>query len=275
MQQFLDFIRKYHFFILFVFLEIIAFSITANNRKKEKAFFMNSSNFLSTLIYNSSFKINEFFSLRNENDALLNENIQLKNKLRNQDEKISYTITDTTRNEQFLYIGGKVVKNSILSFNNYITVNKGKKDGIEKDMAVLSAEGVVGIVVNVSKNYCIVLSVLNTLNSIGCKLKSTEYFGSAKWDADDYRYLILTGIPNHVTIKEGDTVVTSGYGYIFPEDVPVGTIDSFWKTPENNFYTIKLLLTVDLKRISKLFLVKNLLQKEQRQLEQQTRDLLE
>ncbi len=258
-----------------MFLEIITFSITVNNRRKERAFFVNSSNFVATIVYDNFFKINEFFSLRSENNSLLAENIKLKNMLGVADDTLTFTTTDTVRNRQFLYMGGKIVKNSILSFNNYITINRGKRDGVEKDMAVVTADGVIGVVANVSKNYCVVLSVLNTLNSIGCKLKSTEYFGSARWDAKDYKYLILTGIPNHVALSKGDTVVTSGYGYIFPENVPVGTVDSLWRTPENNFYTIRLLLAVDLKQVSKIYLVKNLLQKEQRQLEKQTSELLE
>lgn len=260
---------------MFLFLEIISFSITASNRGKERVFFLNSSNFISSIIYNNSFKIVEYFSLRRENNSLLKENIELKNKLKLQDDTISLVEIDTTRRMQYRYVYGKVIKNSIISQNNYITVNRGKSDGIVPDMAVVNSNGVVGIVTNVSKNYCIVLSVLNTLNSIGCKLKETQYFGSATWDAKNYRQLLVNGIPNHIEVKKGDTIVTSGFGYIFPENILLGTVDSLWKNHQNNFYTIRLNLSVDMKKISNVYLIKNLLQEEQQNLEQETIELLE
>lgn len=230
---------------------------------------------MSTVIYNNYFKISEFFGLRKENDKLLKENILLKNNNYILEDTITYKINDTIRNRQYKYLTGNVIKNSVLSQNNYITINKGKKDGIIKDMAVVNSDGVVGIVTNVSNNYCIALSLLNTLNSIGCKLKNSEYFGSAIWDTKSYKQLILNGIPNHVEVKKGDTVVTSGFGYIFPQNINVGTVDTLWKNSDNNFYTIRLNLSVDLKNISNIYLIKNILQNEQQKLEQETKELLE
>lgn len=256
-------------------LEIFSFSITANNQNKEKTFFLNSSNFITTIVYSNYYKITEYFGLRRENNQLLEENILLKNNARSIDTIEIKNIIDTAKNEQFQYISGNVVKNSILSKNNYITVNRGKKDGIIKDMGVVDSKGVVGIVTNVSNNFCIVLSVLNNLNSIGCKLKNSEYFGSAFWDSKSYKHLTLTGIPNHVSIKKGDTVTTSGYGFIFPPNIIVGTVDTMWKNSQNNFYTISLNLSTDLKKTSSVYLIKNMRQDEQKQLELETIEMLE
>jgi len=138
-------------------------------------------------------------------------------------------------------------------------------------MGVANSKGVIGIVTNVSTHFCVVLSVLNSLNSIGCKLKNTNYFGSAQWDGKDYQKLTLEEIPNHVDVQKGDTVVTSGYGAIFPEGIMIGTVDTLWKNFENNFFTIQLNTSVDLKKINNVYLIKNILQEEQILLEEQTK----
>lgn len=240
---------------------------------RPKAFFVNSSNYFSSVFYNNFFRVSEYFSLKKENDKLLEENRKLKNLYQVNDGNNSFVEVDSLKNIQFLFFSGKVVKNTILSKNNFITINKGSSDGVKKDMGVVSPQGVVGIVTNVSNHFCIALSVLNSLNSFGCKLQKSDYFGAASWDGKNYRQILLNGIPNHVLISKGDTVVTSGYGYIFPSDIPVGIIDTFWKNSDNNFYTVRLNLAVDMKQITNVYLIKNSRLTEQRDLELKTQDL--
>ena len=275
MQNILEFIRKYHFFLLFVFLEIITFSLTVNNKDNQKVFFINSTNFVTSKVYTNYFKIKEYFGLRKENNQLLEENIGLKNNQIIFDKIDKIRLKDTVNNRHYIYISGQVVKNSILNQNNYITINRGKKEGVIKDMAVVNSKGVIGIVTNVSQNYCIALSVLNNLNGIVCKLKNSDYFGSAIWDGKNYKQLILNGVPNHILIKKGDTVITSGYGFIFPPNIDVGIIDTMWKNPQNTFYTIILNLTTDLKRISDVYLIENTQQIEQKTLQLETSEMFE
>ncbi len=253
--------------------------LTVSKNERGKAFFINSSNSLSTIIYSKFFNISEYFSLRKENEKLIKENLKLrksecseKNNILKQTSSSPFVL-DSVRKKQYTYYSGQVVKNSIVSVNNFITINKGTKDGIDKDMGVITNSGVVGIVVNVSKHYCVVLSVLNTLNGIGCKLKNTNYYGMAFWDGGSYRDLILDGIPNQIKLEKGDTVVTSGYSTFFPEGINVGTIDTFKKNVQDNFYTIHLRLSVDLKKLNNVYLIKNNLANEQLILQKQTEDI--
>lgn len=273
MLNIFEFIRKYYFLLLFLLLEFFALFLTGGRQVRPKAFFVNSSNFFSSIFYNNFFKVSEYFSLKKENDKLLDENRKLKNYYQLNSDNISFSKIDSVKNLQFVFFSGKVVKNTILSKNNFITINKGSIDGVKKDMGVVSPQGVVGIVTNVSKHFCIALSILNNLNSFGCKLKNLDYFGAASWDGKNYRQIILRGIPNHVLISKGDTVVTSGYGYIFPQDIAVGTIDTFWKNNDNNFYTIRLNLAADMKQITNIYLIKNSWLSEVRDLELKTEDL--
>lgn len=248
------------------------FTISRNQRSY--ALFMNSSNSLSSIIYSNYYKISEFLSLRDENNKLFNENLNLKKSLFTQKKykDTIFSIDDSIRKTQYTYYSAKVVKNSVTSENNFITLDKGYKDGIEKDMGVVNEEGIVGIVVNVSRHFCVVLSVLNKLNSVGCKLKNSDYFGVINWNGVSYKNVILDGIPNHIKINIGDTVVTSGFSTFFPEGIPVGIIESVDKNLEDNFYTIKLRLATDFKKLSKVYLIKNNLSNEQIDIELQTED---
>lgn len=274
MFNIVEFIRKHYFIFLFLFLEAIALLITSYEQNKQKAFFINSSNFFTSTIYKNIFLISDFFNLRSENEKLIIENRNLRNQLQIIDSLKQHIIEDTIRKTTYQYISGKVIKNSTSAENNFITINRGTADGIVQDMGVVNPVGVVGIITNVSKHFSIALSILNNMNSIGCKLKNTNYFGSASWDGKNYRQIILNGIPNHVTITKGDTVVTSGFGSIFPENIIVGTIDTAWKKHDTNFYTIKLNLIVDFKRLTSVSLIKNIYINEQKQLEQKTSDFL-
>ena len=274
MLNIFEFVRRYYFLLLFLLLEFIALTLTAGRQVRPQAFFVNSSNFFTSVVYNNSFKISEYFSLRRENNILLEENRALRNSNQNEIIFKNYFFIDSIRGYQFEFFSGKVVKNSVLSKNNFITINKGSADGIKKDMGVVNSNGVIGIVTNVSRNYCVALSVLNSLNSVGCKLKKSDYYGAASWDEKNYRQIILEGIPNHVLINRGDTVVTSGYGSVFPPNVTVGVIDTFWKNTDNNFFTVRINLSVDLKKITNVYLIKNKLLDEQKDLELETDDFM-
>ena len=133
-------------------------------------------------------------------------------------------------------------------------------------MAVVSSEGVVGVIYGASNKFSTVISLLNTNLSISSKIKKNDYFGSLAWDGNDYRHAILNEIPYHVNIEIGDTVVTSGHSSIFPENVMIGVIEDF-TTKGGNFYEINVRLSTNFKRIRYIEIVSNLSKKEQLDLE--------
>jgi len=270
-----EFFRKYYFFLSFLVLETIALTFTISGNVRGRVLFINSSNTLSSIIYSKYYNISEYFSLRDINANLFDENLKLrKHSIKNLNNKDSVFIeSDTIRKIHYKYYSGKVVKNSVVSENNFITINKGSRDGITKDMGVISQFGIVGIVVNVSKHYCVVLSVLNKMNGISCKLKNQQYFGFTYWNGKSYKNVLLDGIPNHIKIYKGDTVVTSGYSTYFPKDIPIGVIVDFEKNIDDNFFTIKLELTTDFKKLTNVYLIKNNLSAEQLIIEQKTEDI--
>ena len=172
-------------------------------------------------------KVNE--QLNSENEALLAQIERYK----------SYVeITDTTDSSgvfyvpgaidsikpQFTYISAKIVSNGTNKKYNFIIIDKGSDDGVKEDMGVVSPNGVVGVVSSVSNNYAYVISVLNINQSVSAKLGKTGAFGPLLWDGKRADYALLTEIPQHIRFAVGDTVYTSGYSTLFPENIPIGTV---------------------------------------------------
>jgi len=239
---------------------------------------MNSSNNITSAIYTGSFRFKEYLDLREQNNKLLKENTSLKNERLSAyklDTSKYFLMHDTVLVQQYSYINGQVIKNSILRKNNFITLNKGKKQGIEPDMAVVSSVGVIGIVTNVSDNYSVALSVLNSKIGISAKMSKNDYFGSIIWEGENYREVKFEGIPNHIDISKGDTIITSGYSTIFPEGVLIGTIIGFEKNNQDNFYTIHVQLMEDFNSIKNIFFIRNLIRKEQLELQDATMEYIE
>lgn len=167
----------------------------------------------------------------------------------------------------YKFVSAKVVNNSIFKKCNYIILNKGAKNGIKPDMGVLSSNGVVGIVKNTSLHFSEVISLLNTQLRLNCKIKNTNSFGLLVWDGKDARYTCLTDLPQYVTYKIGDTIVTNGFSAVFPEGIPVGIIVNLQEQQKNVYNIFKVKFFTRFDRLNEVLIVKNFYQKEQNDLQ--------
>ena len=163
-------------------------------------------------------------------------------------------------------MSARVINNSVNRQFNYLTINRGKADGVEPDMGVICPEGLVGVVTSVSEHYATVISVLNREFFPNAKIKRSNYFGYIDWPGNDYRYCQLNDIPLHAIFEIGDTIVSSGYSAIFPEGVLIGIVTKS-NIDKGINYSLDVKLTTDFKQLDQVTLVKNLLKQEQHQLE--------
>jgi len=267
MYNLVKFIAKYHFTFLFIILEIIAGVIIFQNNKYQKVKFLNASNFLTGGIYSFQENVKSYFKLKEVNQQLAEENAFL----RNQVTEILYAevptiyndtvfvndtvIVDTTR--QLKHIAAKVISNSINKQFNLIYINKGKKDHIETDMGVINADGVVGVVRNVSSRYATITPLINHNLNVNAKIKNSGYFGNLTWNGKDPKYSQLYDIPNHINPQIGDTVVTSGYSNIFDEGQIIGFIDEVYDVPGKSFININVKLAVDFGNLKYVYSIVN------------------
>ena len=143
----------------------------------------------------------------------------------------------------------KVIKNSLIHADNYVTIDKGEVDGIRSEMGVVDGNGVVGIVYLTSSHYSIVIPVLNSKSSISCKIKNSDYFGFLKWDGGSSEYAIVKDMPRHSLFSLGDTVVSSGHSAVFPAGIPVGTVEDMEDSHDGLSYLLKVKLFADFGRL--------------------------
>lgn len=269
MQNLIRFLIRYHFSLLFILIEALAIFLLIQNNNYQKTKFVGFTRNIKGSFYQQSVKINNYFNLKEENEKLAKENVQLKNFIdKNLETRADSfkTVSDSLHNQQYRYIRADIINNSINKQHNYITIDKGSMDGIEREMGVISPNGIVGIISGVSKHFATVISVLNSELKISAQLKNSGHFGSLSWSGRDYRFVQLKDIPLHADINTGDTIVTSGYSAIFPEGIMIGFVEDY-EERSGRFLEIEVKLSNDFKKISNVYVVKNLLKEEQQSIE--------
>ena len=269
MKEIIKLILKYHFTIIFILLEIVSFSLIIRHNEYQRAIFSESASTLFGNIPSTITSIKDYFRLKEMNESLANENILLKNRLEKYEFLRDTIIHGTVVQDSipvYEYIGAKQVNATYNRTKNYITLNQGRKNGLQKEMAVCTPEGIVGLIQDLSDHFAVVIPLINVDSRISAKIKKNNYYGSLQWDGNDYAYSYLNDIPYHVEVNAGDTIVTSGLSKIFPEGIVVGYVESVDKETAN-FLKIKVKLAVDFKRINHVYVILNNKKNEQTSLE--------
>lgn len=273
MRNLLYFFLRNYFIFLFLILEGISFLLIFQYNAFQRSGFIGATRTLTSVIQEKFSGVRSYFHLRWENEVLSLENTRLRNELAAKGimEKEPGFITDTVSRNAWQFIPARVVTASVDRQYNYLTVNKGRKQGIHPDMAVITETGVVGIVLGVSDNYSTVIPVLNRNFRLSAKVKKNNFFGIVEWDGRSPETASLREIPVHVFVEEGDTVVTSGHSAVFPEGILVGTIESI-KESGGNFHDIQIRLSTDYRKLYHLNLIRFTFRDEILKLENQGKD---
>lgn len=272
MERLFLFVYQYRSFFTFLVLEIVCVWLLVQNNQYQGAKFFNSSNSIAAGINSSAQNFRDFISLRETNRQLAEENAFLKKKLEQRNQSIYSLnvreISDPTLINRFDFLSARVVNNSVHQFKNYLTINKGTKDGVEAGMAVVSPEGIVGKIKIASDHFSVVTSLLNIDVLTSVQLKRTSHFGTAQWDGASPDFISMLYVPRHVQPLVGDTVVTSGYNSIYPEGLMVGVIDKIELKDEALFYQLRMKISQDFRKLTYVTVIKSTLKEEQEQLEQ-------
>lgn len=251
-------LTKYNEVFLFILFFGLSFALVITNNDFQRSSTFNSSNAIIGKIYKETSRITNYMKLDEANQELLAENAALRislDRLVSQDTSYLQTVLDTLGSPQYSYISAKVTNNSIRQKNNYITIAKGSDHGIEKGMAVISPTGIVGIVLNVSPQYATIQSLLHSDTRVSASLQESKAFGSLIWgDNFDSKKAVLRDIPNHVEVRKGETVITSGYS-LFPPDIQIGEVIETTEVGGESFKDISVALTTDFHNLQYVYVV--------------------
>jgi rod shape-determining protein MreC len=268
----LNFVVKNYYYLLFVLLQTACVLLIVRNRNLQSTRIFNSSNALAAKTYQTIANTREYLALRKENEKLAQQNAALSNIIRSKSYELvqvrSMVRNDTLYKQKYIYTSAKVINNTTNLRSNYLTLNIGSEQGIAHDMAIINAEGIVGVVKDVSKNFSSALSILHKDVRVNCMLRRDGSYGPLSWEKDDdYTTATLTDIPIHARFKVGDTIVTSALSSIFPEGIPVGKVKSFERKSGDAFYTVKVDLSTQFRKLNHVYVIKNVFKNEQDSLE--------
>ncbi len=260
MQQIFQFFVKNKNFMVFLLLFLFSIGITIQSHIYHRNKFISSANWVTGGVYGTVSDITSYFGLQTENEKLLQENAYLRSLITNKEIALVDSLTiDSTQiwTAQYSIQTATVYKNSYDKTKNYLLVNKGATDSIREDMGVVSTQGLVGIIQNVSSDYAIVQSVLNSYAKINASLKNSNHFGTLSWNGIDYKTVQLTDIPKQAPIAIGDTIITGGMSSIFPKGILIGSIKDFTLNQSGNAYLIDVALFNDMSNLNHVYIIEN------------------
>ena len=254
MRNLLDFLYKYHHWLVFILLEVVSVVLLFQYNSYQGSVWFSSASAVAGKVYELESKMTAYLSMAKENEELTMRNLYQERQLDQLRRLYAEATKDTTAAElkeleflsQYKLIQAKVVENSIHKLENLITIDKGRKDGVEPDMGVACGNGIVGVVYLVSDHYSVVISALNAASSrISCAIRGRGYFGYLHWYGGDPSVAYVEDVPRHAKFKLGEWMVTSGFSSIFPSGVQVGKIEQAYNSSDGLSYKLKVRLSTD------------------------------
>ena len=259
MQNLLKILLRYSNFLVFIALEVAAFLLISFNNPYPRSSVLSTANDFIAWQHEQLSNIGDYFRLRSQNEILAAENAALRNQICSMD-------SAQTR-EHIHYMDAKVVLLTTDETHNYLTINRGWSDGIQRGQGVRNGDGVVGIVRTVGRNYSVVLPLINTHTNLSCRFAKNDYIGTLQWDGKDIRFANLTDVAAHMVVNAGDTIITSGLSPVFPEGIPVGIVENSTLKEGDSYHTIRVRLSTNFKRLKYVTVVQNAAQQELEELD--------
>ena len=281
MKTLLDFLAKYYHWLIFFILEVVSFVLLFQFNHYQNSVWLTTANAVVGRIDLWERSVLNYLTLGQVNEQLMRRNLLLQQNNDELQRRLAELTHDSTQTERLLaerlqgvrLLPAKVVTNSVMRRDNYITISAGEADGVEPEMGVVSGTGIVGIVYMTSRHYSIVMPLLNQHSRISCRLRDSQYFGYLRWEGDNPLHAVLDDIPRHARFMVGDIVETSGFSSIFPPGIFVGRVRAISNSDDGLSYKLKVLLGTDFSRLQDVCVVAQEFQTEVSELEQRADSL--
>ena len=262
MYKLIEFLRRIYVAVLFVVFEAIAIGYYAHSSNYTQAKLLTRSNQVVGGVNGIFADIRSYFTLGRENERLLERVAVLEEELafyrRSAADSVRTDLLHDMGEKPYELTVARVISNSINKNRNFIVLDRGERDGVEKGMGVLSPEGaMVGYVAASSDRHAVAVSILNTSFNASGKLAGDDYFGSIYWAGDDRYHVRMKELSKYARVTEGEEVVSSGFSQYFPADVLIGYVESFSLADTQMAYDVVIRLAVDVSQLTDVILVRN------------------
>ncbi len=201
-----------------------------------------------------------YLRLKQRNEHLLIENtrLALENsaiyEMRLENERLRALIGFKNQSEHQL-IAARVIVRGTLGLINGIVLDVGAKDSVRKNMPLVVADGLVGKVFQIGKNQSIGHILLDQNFRVSAKIQRSRVEAIVSWDGGAFCW--LKEVPKRSDVKQGDRVITSGYGEIFPPGIFIGQVTEVKVSPRGMFMDIKMKPAVDFERLEEVLVIAN------------------
>ena len=232
------------------------------------------------IVYKKQSDLFYYISLGKMNDSLLAENVRLRkmidqyrtvDTLKDMVVRRAVESTDTSvhvvKYADYTYKTARVINNSVDAVNNYITINRGTKDGIARGMSVISGSGLVGRVEYVTAHFASILSILSNKQQVSARLRDGT-FKSTVWDNERPDQFMMKDMPQEAKVKKGDSVFTTSFGNTFPPDVLIGIVTKVELNKKNGKQQLYLRPATNFRTLQYVYVLENLMDAEKKQLEE-------
>ncbi len=248
---------------IFILLEIAALTMLNNSGILQNTWFSKGIHKVNAFFWGSTQNLQNYFSLKKVNEALANDNHEIRVRLAELEAIINDSLVFSRMKSNqgiangYKYLPAEIVKISNNTQHNYIIIDKGSSDGIVNGSGIITGHGVVGVIDAVGKNFSYARSFKNREMNISTRLGREGAVGQMSWEGISSNMAILREIPHHVDFQPGDTVFTSGFSSIFPPDIPLGTTGEA-KIVNGATYEIKIRLFEDFSALRYVSVVEKL-----------------
>ena len=258
MRNLIQFIIRFYAFFLFLLFEGLCLYLIQQNNRYHHTQIVNSTNNVVGAVYETYGGTIRYFQLKRINDSLRAENAQLRKMVMPgavEWDTLGNAVVYTDTQRVYGFIPARVLNSTIHHMDNYVTLNRGARDGVETGMGVISPDGIVGKIVGVSQRYSKAMSMLHHDFRVSSQLKKSGVRGVVEWQGMDPSAASMVYVSEPADLTIGDTVVTTAGSTVFPEGVPIGTIRAFELRSGERFYDITLQLFTDYNRLHTAYIV--------------------
>jgi rod shape-determining protein MreC len=253
------------------FLGLIAYTIKRENRSIIESGAGSTLNPVQSVLYQGTNKIKEtldfflnFSEVKAQNKELSKKNQELEDELnsysdlKDENDRLRQVLSFEEERNNYNYISCNIIGQSGGNFLDGYIVNKGKKNNVQKGMIAIAAQGLVGQVTSVGDNWSIVQSLVNENIAVGVMVQRTrEATGYIKGfkDSQNRNLAKVYDLPMESDVKEGDVIVTSGVGMLYPKEIRIGEVISVEEDKVKVMKNAVVKPYVDFNKLEELFIV--------------------
>lgn len=202
-------------------------------------------------------------NLKKENEELKRENEELKelnmdlSSVKAENKTLKEYKALAEKYEDRTSIPGYIIQKDFSNYSKTIVINIGRSDGVEEGMTVVAEKGLVGHVISVEENSSKVLTIVDTANAVSAVFENTEKTLVTRGLLDTNTRVKGTYIDNDVVVNEGDTIVTSGIGGIYPKNITIGRVKEIINTKNKSNRYVYIDTAVNFDDLSNILVIKN------------------